>query len=107
MKVCPHCTARWHLEGEPRLDGPAPEAAAVSTTTSAAASGCDSAMVAARPPKRQRTAAEAVEQLSELAVLLGEGLLSRDAFVRLKQRLWLGSESSHKMRVETTWSVKP
>ena len=33
------------------------------------------------------TAADAAKELTELSVLVGEGLLSRDEFVALKQKL--------------------
>ena len=42
------------------------------------------------PAKKPRTAAESVKELTDLSVLLGEGLLSREEFADLKQKLLSG-----------------
>ena len=82
LRVCGSCTARLYLEGKPLLDNPAsvvPPGPGRSTSSSGGP-----------PPKRQRTATECVQELRELAGLLGAGLLAKEEFDNLKARLLRG-----------------
>jgi len=78
LEHCGHCSARLYLEGKNAQVSPTPPAAAA-------------APQAALPPaKRRRTAAECLQELQGLKVLLDDGLLDQTEFTDLKKRLLAG-----------------
>ena len=83
VEVCSHCAARIYLEGKS-----VPSRPATSSSVVASEVGAVSASSASGPPaKKPRTAADAAKELTQLGVLVGEGLLSREEFTVLKQKL--------------------
>jgi hypothetical protein len=83
LAVCPHCSARLYLEGKELLDNPAAQPladlASVHHTTSEE-----------RAAKRQRTAADCVQELLGLKSLFEAGVLSVAELEDLKAKLLRG-----------------
>ena len=104
VQVCSRCSARLCLEGKPFLDQPAGSHAA---TSALVASQVEAGTSAGPPAKKPRTAAEVVKELTDLSVLLGEGLVSREEFAygRLRihmNRLW---EKNDALSIEVSTST--
>jgi hypothetical protein len=87
LAVCPHCTARLYLEGKELLDNPAAQPLADRLASAASVQRTTSEGPAA---KRQRTAADCVQELLGLKSLFEAGVLSLAELDDLKAKLLRG-----------------
>jgi hypothetical protein len=84
LEVCPFCTARLYLEGKELLDNPT--AQQLADNLPSAQRGTSDEL----PAKRQRTAADCVQELLGLKTLLEAGVLSLAELEDLKAKLLRG-----------------